>query len=51
MPVNDPYLRRVSAHHLLYKNICRDCGALNPFKAKKCRRCHRTDLRQKSRDR
>ncbi|MHA1717931.1 MAG: 50S ribosomal protein L40e [Promethearchaeota archaeon] len=51
MPVTDPYLRRVADHYHLYVYICRKCGARNPFRAKKCRRCHSKDLRPKRRER
>ncbi|MBD3353504.1 MAG: 50S ribosomal protein L40e [Candidatus Lokiarchaeota archaeon] len=50
MPISDPQKRKIAAHHLLYKTVCRNCGALNPFRAKKCRRCHCKDLRQKKRE-
>lgn len=51
MPVTDPYLRRVADHYHLYVYICRKCGARNPFRAKKCRRCRSKDLRPKRRER
>jgi ubiquitin-large subunit ribosomal protein L40e len=50
MPAADPYLKKVASYHLLYKMVCRRCGALNPFHAKKCRKCHGKDLREKSRE-
>lgn len=50
MPVADPDKRRIALHHLLYVTICRDCGAKNPFKATKCRRCRGKDLRPKRRE-
>ncbi|MHA1339993.1 MAG: 50S ribosomal protein L40e [Promethearchaeota archaeon] len=50
MPIKDPIKRKIAAYHLLYKSVCRRCGALNPLKAKKCRRCHGKDLRPKRRE-
>ncbi|MHA1637240.1 MAG: 50S ribosomal protein L40e [Candidatus Thorarchaeota archaeon] len=49
MPVSDIEKRRLAQHYLLYKSICRNCGATNPLKAKKCRKCHTKDLRPKRR--
>jgi large subunit ribosomal protein L40e len=50
MPIDDPYKRKIARHHLLMKTVCRKCGALNPVKAKKCRRCRSKDLRLKKRE-
>jgi len=50
MPIDDPYKRKIARHHLLMKTVCRKCGALNPIKAKKCRRCRSKDLRLKKRE-
>jgi len=49
MPVADIEKRRLAQHYLLYKSICRYCGATNPLKAKKCRKCKNSDLRPKKR--
>lgn len=49
-PIDDPVKRKIARYHLLEKSVCRSCGALNPIKAKKCRRCHGKDLRLKKRD-
>ncbi|MHA1104784.1 MAG: 50S ribosomal protein L40e [Promethearchaeota archaeon] len=40
----------MARYHLLEKSVCRRCGALNPAKAKKCRRCHGKDLRPKRKE-
>ncbi|MBD3254089.1 MAG: 50S ribosomal protein L40e [Candidatus Lokiarchaeota archaeon] len=50
MPIEDPFKRKIVRYHLLEKSVCRRCGALNPLKAKKCRRCRGKDLRIKKRD-
>ena len=49
-PIDDPYKRRIARYHLLEKSVCRSCGAINPIKAKKCRRCRGKDLRLKKRE-
>jgi large subunit ribosomal protein L40e len=49
-PIDDPEKRKIARYHLLEKTVCRRCGAINPVKAKKCRRCHGKDLRLKSRE-
>ncbi|MFW9771035.1 MAG: 50S ribosomal protein L40e [Promethearchaeota archaeon] len=49
-PIDDPYKRKIARFHLLEKSVCRHCGALNPIRAKKCRRCRAKDLRLKKRD-
>nr|MDO8114793.1 50S ribosomal protein L40e [Candidatus Sigynarchaeota archaeon] len=50
MPIGDVTIRKIAQYHLLYKKVCRKCGALNPFTATKCRHCHSTRLRQKKRE-
>lgn len=35
---------------LLNKKICMSCGATNPPKAKRCRRCHSKELRVKAKE-
>ncbi|HMF34019.1 MAG TPA: 50S ribosomal protein L40e [Candidatus Lokiarchaeia archaeon] len=50
MPLADPIKKKIASQHLLYHLICRKCGARNNFHAKKCRRCHSTNLRQKKRE-
>ncbi|MHA1466724.1 MAG: 50S ribosomal protein L40e [Promethearchaeota archaeon] len=50
MPIDDPEKRKIARYHLLEKSVCRRCGALNPPKAVKCRRCHAKDLRPKKKD-
>lgn len=37
-------------NRLLNKRICMSCNALNPWKAKRCRRCRNTNLRVKARE-
>ncbi|MHA1294508.1 MAG: 50S ribosomal protein L40e [Promethearchaeota archaeon] len=49
-PIDDPFKRKIARYHLLEKSVCRRCGALNPLRAKKCRRCHGKDLRLKRRE-
>ncbi|MEE8181979.1 MAG: hypothetical protein V3T87_01550, partial [Candidatus Thorarchaeota archaeon] len=51
MPVADIEKRRLAQHYLLYKSVCRYCGATNPLKAKRCRKCKTKDLRPKRRSR
>jgi large subunit ribosomal protein L40e len=51
MPIADIEKRRLAQHYLLYKSVCRYCGATNPLKAKKCRKCNTKDLRPKRRSR
>ncbi|MFO8020597.1 MAG: 50S ribosomal protein L40e [Promethearchaeia archaeon] len=50
MPIDEPHKKRIAREHLLNKSVCRRCGALNPPKAKKCRKCHGKDLRQKRKE-
>ena len=49
-PIDDLEKRRIARFHLLEKSVCRKCGALNPIRAKKCRRCRSKDLRLKKRE-
>ncbi|MFX0187722.1 MAG: 50S ribosomal protein L40e [Candidatus Hodarchaeota archaeon] len=49
-PLDDPVKRKIAQYHLLLKSVCRRCGALNPPRATKCRRCHGKDLREKKKD-
>ena len=49
-PIDDPEKRKIARYHLLEKSVCRKCGALNPVRAKKCRRCKSKDLRLKKRE-
>ena len=35
---------------LLNKKICMSCGATNPPRAKRCRRCHSKELRVKAKE-
>ena len=35
---------------LLNKKICMKCGASNPSRAKRCRRCRSTELRVKAKE-
>ncbi len=37
----------IAYRHRLYYKVCRDCGAKNPLKAIKCRRCRGKNLRAK----
>lgn len=39
MPITDPELLKIVSMRILNKYVCRKCGALNPFRATKCRRC------------
>ncbi|MCE4608314.1 MAG: 50S ribosomal protein L40e [Caldisphaeraceae archaeon] len=47
MPITDPELIRIVERRLFDVKICRRCGAKNPLRATKCRRCKSTDLRLK----
>ncbi len=47
MPVTDPELVEIVMKRILRKYVCRRCGALNPWGAKKCRRCKSKNLRPK----
>ncbi len=47
MPVTDPVKSEIVRKRLLDKKICRKCGATNPPKAVKCRKCKSRNLRLK----
>lgn len=49
-PIDDLEKRKIARYHLLNKSVCRRCGALNPVRAKKCRRCRGKDLRLKKKE-
>ncbi len=42
--------KELAANARLNKQICQKCGATNPPKAKRCRKCHSKDLRRKAKD-
>ncbi|MFQ6051690.1 MAG: 50S ribosomal protein L40e [Candidatus Hydrothermarchaeota archaeon] len=50
MPIPQPELREIASKRLLNKKICRDCGAKNPWNAKRCRKCRGTNLRSKHKE-
>lgn len=39
MPIKEPELIQIASARVLNKLVCRKCGALNPPRAIKCRRC------------
>ncbi len=47
MPLRDPSLLKIVEERVLNKMVCRNCGALNPPGATKCRRCRSRNLRPK----
>ncbi len=47
MPITDPELIAIVQKRVLKKYVCRNCGALNPWGATKCRRCRSKNLRPK----
>jgi large subunit ribosomal protein L40e len=47
MPITDPVRMRIVESRVLDKMVCRNCGALNPPGATKCRRCKSKNLRPK----
>jgi large subunit ribosomal protein L40e len=47
MPLTDPELIKIVEKRLLNKKVCRNCGALNPPSAIRCRRCRSSNLRPK----
>ncbi len=47
MPVSDPELMKIVENRVLNKKVCRNCGALNPPTATRCRRCRSSNLRPK----
>jgi len=51
LPYAKPMARFPEAEaRLLMKKVCMKCGALNPMRAEKCRRCRSKDLRPKARE-
>lgn len=44
MPISDPQLVKIVEARVFDKLVCRKCGALNPPRATKCRRCRSTQL-------
>ena len=50
MPISDLEKRDLERRHRLYYMICMKCGARNPWKATKCRKCRGNNLREKHRD-
>lgn len=48
MPIKDPELLAIFEKRVILKKVCRNCGALNPMSAVKCRRCKSTNLRPKN---
>ena len=50
MPIVDSEKRELARRHRLYYMICRQCGARNPWKATRCRKCRGKNLREKKRD-
>jgi large subunit ribosomal protein L40e len=51
VPVNDPVKVQIVTARILNKKVCRECGALNPPRATKCRRCRSYNLRPKKKER
>ncbi len=47
MPVKDPAKVEIVINRALKRLVCRNCGALNPWGATKCRRCRSRNLRPK----
>lgn len=47
MPLTDPELMKIVEKRALDKKVCRNCGALNPPTATRCRRCKSSNLRPK----
>ncbi len=47
MSLRDPFKLALARKHLLDKTVCRSCGATNPPKAVKCRKCRSKNLRPK----
>ncbi|RLI28483.1 50S ribosomal protein L40e [Candidatus Bathyarchaeota archaeon] len=50
MPLRDPIKREIAQRRRLYVKICRNCGAKNPPKAERCRKCRSSNLRWKHRE-
>ena len=49
MPVTDPEKKQIAQRERLYMKICFTCGARNPLRATRCRKCHNNYLRLKNR--
>ncbi|MCD6263938.1 50S ribosomal protein L40e [Candidatus Bathyarchaeota archaeon] len=49
MSIRDPFKLELARKYLLDFKICRRCGARNPPKAVKCRKCRSKNLRPKKR--
>lgn len=47
MSLRDPFKLALARKHLVDKSVCRNCGATNPPKAVKCRKCRGKNLRPK----
>ena len=47
MSLRDPFKLELARRHLVNKTVCRSCGATNPPKATKCRKCRSKNLRPK----
>jgi len=47
MSIRDPFKLQLVRWHRLEKLVCRRCGATNPPKATKCRKCRSKNLRPK----
>ncbi|EZQ03787.1 MULTISPECIES: 50S ribosomal protein L40e [Acidianus] len=50
MPINEPEKVKIIQDRIFMKKVCRNCGALNPIRATKCRRCHSRNLRPKKKE-
>ena len=44
MSLRDPFKLALARSHLVDKSVCRSCGATNPPKAVKCRKCRSKNL-------
>ncbi|MEM0075517.1 MAG: 50S ribosomal protein L40e [Conexivisphaerales archaeon] len=50
MPIADAAKKQLAMERRLFFKICMNCGAKNPYSAKRCRKCGRSDtLRLKNR--
>jgi large subunit ribosomal protein L40e len=47
MSLRDPFKLALARKYLVNKSVCRNCGATNPPKAMKCRKCRSKNLRPK----
>ena len=47
MSLRDPFKLALARKYLVDKSVCRACGATNPPKATKCRKCRSKNLRPK----